>query len=137
VTSPPDAEGMDAEVLNGSARQFEDWPEANLHAALMVRHAKLIYEHYFTGDDRAWATSLGRVTYHAGLKHDLRSITKSITSLLVDIGVDPGSIKDLDEPVFIFLHRIRRSEHTREGAHQCSSPTHNVRRIRLERTAPL
>jgi CubicO group peptidase (beta-lactamase class C family) len=103
VTCPPDAEDMDADVLNGLARQFEDWDEANLHAALMVRGGNLIYEHYFTGDDRAWATPLGRVTYHRGLKHDLRSITKSITSLLFGIGVDRGWIKHLDEPVFSFF----------------------------------
>ncbi|TIO05519.1 MAG: serine hydrolase [Mesorhizobium sp.] len=44
-----------------------------------------------------------RVTYHAGLRHDLRSITKSITSLLFGIGVDRGWINDLDEPVFSFF----------------------------------
>jgi CubicO group peptidase (beta-lactamase class C family) len=103
VTSAPDAEGMDADALGGLARQFEDWDEANLHAALIVRRGKLIYERYFTGEDRAWATSLGRITYHAGLSHDLRSITKSITSLLFGIGVDRGWIKDLNEPALSFF----------------------------------
>src|SRR5262249_53387348 len=55
---------------------------------------------YFTGEDKAWAKPLGLMTYHAGLKHDLRSISKSITSLLVGIAVDCGWIASIDAPVF-------------------------------------
>jgi hypothetical protein len=62
---------MNALVLDGLAPQFESWSNANLHAALIVRHGRLVYERYFTGEDRAGATHLGRVTYHAGLRHDL------------------------------------------------------------------
>jgi CubicO group peptidase (beta-lactamase class C family) len=89
---------MNASVLSGLAPRFENWSDANLHAALMVRHGKLVHERYFTGEDRAWATRLGRVTYHAGLRHDLRSITKSIVSLLCGIASDRGLIRDLDKP---------------------------------------
>jgi hypothetical protein len=39
-------------------------------------------------DAEDMATSLGRITYHAGLRHDLRSIMKSIASLIFGIGVD-------------------------------------------------
>jgi CubicO group peptidase (beta-lactamase class C family) len=98
--SDPANEGLEPEVLAGLAPQFEAWTEANLHAALIVRHGKLVYEHYFTGEDQAWGRPLGRVAYHAGLKHDLRSITKSIASLLVGIAVDRGWIGDLDASVF-------------------------------------
>jgi hypothetical protein len=44
VVSPPDAEGMNADVLSGLAPQFESWSDSNLHAALIVRHGKLVYE---------------------------------------------------------------------------------------------
>ena len=94
---------MNADVLSGLAPQFEGWREANLHAALMVRHGRIVYERYFTGEDRAWGTALGRVEYHAGLRHDLRSITKSVVSLLFGIASDRGLVQDLDEPVFSFV----------------------------------
>ena len=103
VIGSPGAEGMNADVLSGLAPQFEAWSDANLHAALMVRHGRLVYEHYFAGEDVAWGTRLGRVAYHSGLRHDLRSITKSIISLLFGIAGDRGLIKALDEPVFSFF----------------------------------
>jgi CubicO group peptidase (beta-lactamase class C family) len=100
VVARPEDAGLDPAVLSGLAPQFEAWPDANIHAALIVRHGKLVYERYFAGEDRAWATPLGRVEYHAGLQHDLRSITKSITSLLFGIAVDRGLVDSLDAPVF-------------------------------------
>ena len=99
----PDAVGMSADVLSGLAPQFESWSDANLHAALMVRHGRLVYERYFTGEDVAWGTPLGRVEFHAGQRHDVRSITKSIVSILFGIVCDRGLIKSLDEPVFSFF----------------------------------
>ncbi len=102
VGHPSDV-GMNASLLEGLAPQFEAWTEANLHAALIVRNGKLVYERYFTGEDKAWATPLGRVAYDATLRHDLRSITKSITSLLFGIAVDRGWIESLDVPVLTFF----------------------------------
>lgn len=101
--SAPENEGFKADLLRGIGPHFEAWDEANAHAVLVCRHGKLVYERYFTGDDRAWATPLGRVTYNASLKHDLRSITKSITSLLVGIAVDRNWISDIETSVLSFF----------------------------------
>lgn len=103
LIAPPEARAMNADVLSGLAPQFESWSEANLHAALMVRHGKIVYERYFTGEDRAGGTSLGRVAFHAGLEHDVRSISKSVISLLFGIARDRGLVKSLDESVFSYF----------------------------------
>ena len=50
LVAQPDAVGMNAEVLSGLVPQFENWSEANLHAALIVRRSRLVYERYFTGE---------------------------------------------------------------------------------------
>jgi Beta-lactamase len=55
------------------------------------------------GEDTAWGTPLGRIAFDAGLRHDLRSITKSITSILLGVILDRGLIKSLDEPVFSYF----------------------------------
>ncbi|PMS37396.1 CubicO group peptidase (beta-lactamase class C family) [Trinickia symbiotica] len=103
MVSTPEEEGMNPALLEGLAPQFEAWTEANVHSILIVRHGKIVCEHYFSGEDQAWGRPLGRVSYHSELKHDVRSITKSIVSLLFGIAIDHGWIGDLDEPVFSFF----------------------------------
>ncbi len=101
--SSPESAGLNGELIRGIGPHFETWTDANAHAILIARHGKLVYEHYFTGEDQAWGKPLGRVAYDAAKRHDLRSITKSVTSLLVGIAVDRGWIRDLDASVFSFF----------------------------------
>ena len=68
------------------------WPEANIHAVVVVRNGKLVMERYFAGEDERWGDKLGRVTYGPEVKHDLRSISKSVTSLLVGIALERRQI---------------------------------------------
>jgi hypothetical protein len=50
VVRAPDADGMNGDLLSGLAPQFESWSDANLHAALVVRHGRLVYERYVDFD---------------------------------------------------------------------------------------
>jgi CubicO group peptidase (beta-lactamase class C family) len=102
-TAAPEQEGMNAAVLCALGPQFDAWKEANAHAVVVARHGKLVYERYFTGTDEIVGRPVGTVTYDAEKRHDLRSITKSVTALLVGIGIDRGWIKGVDEPVFSFF----------------------------------
>jgi len=99
-TATPTEAGLDGDVLAGLTSQFEAWEEANLHAALIVRHGKLAYEHYFAGQDERWGRPLGRVTHDAGKPHDLRSVTKSVISLLAGCVLGQESEAALATPVF-------------------------------------
>ncbi|WP_343713218.1 serine hydrolase [Inquilinus sp.] len=99
VAAPAD-EGFDPATLCAVGPAME---ARNAHAVLVVRHGTLVYERYFTGEDQRWGQPLGRIPHDAATKHDLRSITKSVTSLLVGIAVDYGWIKDIDVPVLSLL----------------------------------
>jgi CubicO group peptidase (beta-lactamase class C family) len=101
--SSPERQGLDASILRGIATQFDAWQQANVHAVLIARGGYLVYERYFTGEDWAWATPLGRVTYNATMKHDIRSITKSVVSLIVGVVRARGWLQDLEAPVFSFF----------------------------------
>ena len=96
----PEEAGLDSGILAGLAPQFEAWEEANLHAALIVRHGRLAYEHYFTGQDERWGRPLGRLAYDASMRHDLRSVTKSVISLLAGCVLGEEGEAALATPVF-------------------------------------
>jgi len=101
--SAPVAQGLDPALVCAIGPRFEAWTEANLHGVVVVRHGALVYEHYFAGEDEQWGRPLGRVAYDAGKLHDLRSLTKSVTSLVVGIALDRGWIKNVDASVFSFF----------------------------------
>lgn len=102
--APPAEHDLDPGVLAAIAPRFEAWTDANMHAILVVRHGVLVYEHYFAGDDWLWGLGpVGRVVFEATTKHDLRSVTKSVTALLVGIAIDRRQIPNVDAPVFLFF----------------------------------
>jgi hypothetical protein len=102
VAAPKD-QGVDATILSGIGPRFEGWREACAHAVVVARRGALIYEHYFTGNDWCWTEPLGAVAFGTTVKHDLKSITKSVTSLLVGIALDRGWIADINMPVFTYF----------------------------------
>jgi hypothetical protein len=99
----PEQEGVDSTVLSGIGPRFTGWPEACAHAVVIARHGTLIYEQYFSGEDWRWSDPVGIVAFDATVKHDLKSITKSVTSLLVGIGVERGWIADINTPVVTYF----------------------------------
>ena len=92
--------GLDPAKLCELDSVIGQWPEANIHAVVVVRNGKLAMERYFAGEDERWGDKLGRVAYGPEMKHDLRSISKSATSLLVGIALGEGRFPKLDSPVF-------------------------------------
>ena len=99
----PEQQGMDGAMLRGIGARLAACGEARAHAVVVARHGALVYEHYFTGEDWRWTEPLGVVAFDAATRHDLRSITKSVTSLLVGIALDRGWIEDLDTPAFTYF----------------------------------
>src|SRR5215207_574523 len=91
--------GLDAAKLCQLDAFIAQWPTANVHA-VVVGNGKLVMERYFAGEDERWGDKLGRVTYGPEVKHDLRSISKSVTSLLVGIARSEGKFPALDSSVF-------------------------------------
>ena len=92
--------GLDPARLCQLDTFIAQWPKANIHAVIVARNGKLVMERYFTGEDERWGDKLGNVTYGPEVKHDLRSISKSVTSLLIGIARSEGKFPALDSPVF-------------------------------------
>jgi CubicO group peptidase (beta-lactamase class C family) len=92
--------GLDPAKLCQLDAVIAQWPKANVHAVVVARNGKLVMERYFAGEDERWGDKLGRVTHGSEVKHDLRSISKSVTSLLVGIALSEGKFPALDSSVF-------------------------------------
>jgi CubicO group peptidase (beta-lactamase class C family) len=108
--------GLDATKLCGLDAFIDRWPQANIHAVVVVRNGKLVMERYFSGEDERWRDKLGHVTYGPEVKHDLRSISKSVTSLLVGIALSEGKFPALESSVldaFPDYADLRTSEKSR------------------------
>lgn len=89
LASADEAGATPADLEDAITKQLSA-PDHGIDSVVVIRHGKLVTEHYWTKDG---SNSL----------HDLRSATKSITSLLVGIAIDRGAISGVEEPVLLRL----------------------------------
>ncbi|GHB49139.1 hypothetical protein GCM10007094_42930 [Pseudovibrio japonicus] len=71
----------------------------DLHGVMIAHGDKVVFEQFFEGPDFAWADDLGTVRFQGDTLHDLRSVTKSITSLLYGIALSMGKVPAPDAPL--------------------------------------
>ena len=89
--------------LSKLAGDLENDVLPNLHAVVVEHKGKLIYEQYLEAPDEKWGRPLGDVTYSADKVHDLRSISKSVTALLLGIALEGNFDEALGQPVLKFF----------------------------------
>lgn len=99
VEADPAAAGFDAGQLCTVLRNVAD-ADINFHSLLVVRHGRLVAEVYRAGkDERVKDLFRTTRTFDASTLHDIRSISKSVTSLLWGIAQGQGKTPPLDTPV--------------------------------------
>lgn len=98
----PDSVGMDGAQLCGIATRLAQ-RATSVHSVVVARHGKLVFEQYFPGYDQPWGQPEGQHEFTATTKHDMRSASKSIVSILVGIAIDRKLIEGVDEPVLKFF----------------------------------
>lgn len=98
----PDRVGMDGALLCGIAARLEQ-RATSVHSVVVARHGKLVFEQYFPGYDQPWGQADGQYEFTATTKHDMRSASKSVVSLLVGIAIDRKLIEGVDQPVLKFF----------------------------------
>src|SRR5262249_21723839 len=99
----PESVGLAGDKLCPMLKWLEGWKQANVHAVLVARKGTLVFEHYFAGPDERLGRSQGKVEFGPETKHDERSVSKSVTSLVLGIAIDHGWIKSVDERVFSYF----------------------------------
>ena len=89
---------MLARIYHGDRPGYHNWPPGqekyeNIHGILIVKDGLLVFEEYFYG-------------YLLDSRHNVASVTKSITSLLVGIAIEQGDLGGVDESVPSFFPEL-------------------------------
>src|SRR5687768_7391762 len=87
--STPEAQGMNSGEL-ADALQFARRNEVNIHSLTVVRNGVIVLDAYF-------------YPYTRAMRHDVASITKSVTSLLVGLAISDGYLKGADQSIVSVL----------------------------------
>ena len=102
-TASPESVGIDGASIAKLTDDIRAGKYSNIHSLLVLRSGKLVAEAYFQGEDERRGRPLGRVHFDADTLHDLRSVTKSVTSALFGVAMASGAIRDLDAPVLSYF----------------------------------
>jgi len=116
----PESVGLSSSVLCSMVKWLNDSKNVDVHAVVIARHGKLAFEHYFTRDDEHLGHSVGKVTFNAQTRHDERSVSKSVTALLVGIAIDHGWIKSIEDQCFPFSRNTPICARRKRRASACA-----------------
>lgn len=92
--------GFDGELNARIDRLIAEKRIWNVHGIVVLRGGKLVVERYFTGRDNARGRDIGVVPFEPDTLHDLRSVSKSIVSLLYGIALAQGKVPPPEAPLF-------------------------------------
>lgn len=103
LAAPAEA-GLSSEKLSELTQALRSDEIPNVHAVLIEHDGRLIYEEYFTGTDQRWGEWRNKeVTFDRSSLHDLRSVTKSVTSLLLGIALKDNYRSKLNRPLVSYF----------------------------------
>lgn len=88
-TDTPEAQGMDSRILAEMLAAI-DRREHGIDSVTVIRDGYMVMD----------ATIY---PYREGMKHEIRSCTKSIISLLIGLAIEEGAIEDVETPVLEFF----------------------------------
>src|ERR1700759_5692337 len=103
TVAPPANVGFDTARLTGLDTFLRQWPNRNVHAVVIVRRGKLVFERYFRGRDRRWMEWSAQGQFSPEAKHDIRAISKSVASLLIGIALDEKRFPPLASSVIDYF----------------------------------
>jgi CubicO group peptidase (beta-lactamase class C family) len=104
VASVNDEKRIDRDALCRMADRLSS--TANVHAVLIARGGKLVFERYFRGSDEVHGRRLENVTFDADTLHDAKSVSKSVASLVLGIAIDRGLLGSVNDPILSFFPEL-------------------------------
>lgn len=105
VTSLASA-GFDMKEMEQLDSKLESGDFTNVHIVVVEYDGKLVYEKYLSGMDENWGQSIGHVEFNHDRLHDLRSISKSVTALLLGIALGEDFQAALSRPIIDYFPEL-------------------------------
>jgi CubicO group peptidase (beta-lactamase class C family) len=105
-TAAPADVGLNESPLSAVVERIQDKRYQNVDSLLIVKDGKLAFEAYFDGYEWDYDSPEFKgeaIQYRPETRHNLASVTKSVTSILVGIALDQGKIQSVDEKMFAFF----------------------------------
>lgn len=118
-TAAPADVGLDESKLREAVERIQDKTYQNVDSFLIVKDGKLVFEVYFDGHEWDYDSPQFRgklVRYGPETRHNLASVTKSVTSILVGIALDQGALQSVDDPVFSYFPQYAHLSDERKAA---------------------
>jgi CubicO group peptidase (beta-lactamase class C family) len=100
VASASDDELIDRGALCKMGDRIASSSDVNVHAVVVARRGKLVFERYFKGSDEVYGRPVGEVTFDVDTLNDMRSVSKSVASLAFGIALDRGLIRSVNQAIF-------------------------------------
>jgi CubicO group peptidase (beta-lactamase class C family) len=110
--------GISEKKLAEAIERIHDGTYQNIHSILIVKEGKLVFEEYFGGYTWSYNSEQFRgvfVNFGIDTMHNLASVTKSITSVLIGIAIDRGFISGVAEKMMTFFPEYTKLNDQRKG----------------------
>jgi CubicO group peptidase (beta-lactamase class C family) len=95
--------GFNIEKMQLLDQELESGVYPKAHMVVIEYDGKLVYEKYLAGDDENWDEFIGHVQFDQNKLHDLRSISKSVTSLLLGIAFGDNFEMAVSRPIIEYF----------------------------------
>ena len=106
LTASLETVGMSVEPLKNLMEIQLNRDDHEIHCILVIKDGLLVFEEYFAGHDfdlNTWNYHGKWINFNRDTRHNLHSVTKSITSTLLGIAIDNGFIAGVGEKVYDFF----------------------------------
>jgi CubicO group peptidase (beta-lactamase class C family) len=101
-----DEVNIDASYIEHAVNKIQGGGYKEVHSMLILKDNKLVFEEYFMGHKYKWDSPYHHgewVTWDQTMLHDVKSVTKSITSTCIGIAIDHGFIESVHQSIFDYL----------------------------------
>jgi CubicO group peptidase (beta-lactamase class C family) len=99
--------GFDPAALERLALDIEAGVFPNTHALLIEHEGALVFERYYTGSDERWGEAIPERVMGPDSLHDLRSVSKGVTSALLGIALAEDFEEAVERPVADYLPSLQ------------------------------